>query len=74
MLEHRRYKLLMDLPPLKGNEPEFVQKCYTQCMEIRRQLPSLFKKIEPLPTFIMERYKQRGFLLFFVLNLFLYFS
>ncbi|CAK5044267.1 unnamed protein product [Meloidogyne enterolobii] len=60
MLEHRRYKLLMDLPPLKGNEPEFVQKCYTQCMEIRRQLPSLFKKIEPLPTFIMERYKQKG--------------
>uniref|UniRef100_A0A915LHB2 ELYS beta-propeller domain-containing protein n=1 Tax=Meloidogyne javanica TaxID=6303 RepID=A0A915LHB2_MELJA len=31
MLEHRRYKLLLDLPPLKGNEPEFVQKCYTQC-------------------------------------------
>uniref|UniRef100_A0A1I8AZW5 ELYS-bb domain-containing protein n=1 Tax=Meloidogyne hapla TaxID=6305 RepID=A0A1I8AZW5_MELHA len=59
MLEHRRYKLLMDLPPLKGNEPEFVQKCYSQCMDIRRQLPSLFKKIEPLPAFIMERYRKK---------------
>ena len=62
MLEHRRYKLLMNIPPLKGNEPEFVQKCYTQCMDVRRQFPSLFKKTETLPFFILDRYKKKSLL------------
>lgn len=60
MIERKRYNFLMDLPPLKGNEPEFVKKCHGQCMEVRRRFPSLFKETKSLPNFVMERYNNKG--------------
>lgn len=60
MLERKLYKFLLDLPPLEGNEPKFVQECHARCLDIKRRYSSLFTKLSPLPTFIMERYKNKG--------------
>lgn len=60
MLHQKNYTQLLALPPLKGNEPEFVRECHAKSMEIKRRYPSLFKQVSSLPNFIVDRYKNQG--------------
>jgi hypothetical protein len=59
MLDGKCYRFLVDLSPLTGTEPEFVQRCHARCADIRRRFPSMFEKTQPLPSFVVERYKNK---------------
>ncbi|KAL3103245.1 hypothetical protein niasHS_002431 [Heterodera schachtii] len=60
MLERGHFHLLLEMPPLKGDEPKSVQKCYSRCLDIKRRFPTLFRKRKALPPPVIFHFREKA--------------
>uniref|UniRef100_A0A914GTR3 ELYS beta-propeller domain-containing protein n=1 Tax=Globodera rostochiensis TaxID=31243 RepID=A0A914GTR3_GLORO len=59
MLERGHFDLLLEMTSLKGDEPDFVQKCHGRCLDVKRRFPTLFRKRKALPLSIIEKFREK---------------
>uniref|UniRef100_A0A915CSW0 Uncharacterized protein n=1 Tax=Ditylenchus dipsaci TaxID=166011 RepID=A0A915CSW0_9BILA len=61
VIEKRRFNLIVEPPPPSTvEEPDFVVSCRAQCKEIAQRFPWIFKKVEGLPQFVLEKYHENA--------------
>ncbi|KAI1718530.1 beta-propeller of ELYS nucleoporin domain-containing protein [Ditylenchus destructor] len=59
VIKKQRYNLIIEAPLPTGPEPSFVVECRAKSNEIREKYPWLFKKVDSLPEFVLNKYKEK---------------